>query len=950
MSQLLNKMLNIVFVNINGCNSNLNPFMTSLYASNIIFDILVLIETKLSNESQHLYDIPNFNHTSLYRNNYGGGIRVYYKQTINITVIEKYTQLFETHESLFVKIMPNKVEKFIIGCIYRPPNKSVHDFNTFLEEELFCDQMILESKCLLIGDFNINIDSSANVSYQTQNFCNIMESNDYNQCVHDLTRIDYNTRLPTTLLDHAWVNFYNVQSAEVLDFPPSDHLPIMVTLKLKEDTNIFSIKTRNYSQHNILLFTQQLDQIFNSYSINHTDSIDDEFERLENFLISIVNRFFPFTTKQMSLKRLSMPWLNPILINLINKKHKLFIALKKGYVNYNYFKAYTEILKLVLVNAKRNYFTHEFEKYNKSSKKTWETINKLYGKDKKSQPRLLTLDNGEEITDEEQIATLFNQYFANVASQAQANIDQPHQSYDHLIEFNNRSIFLAPTTPYEIESLIKGLSTKKNAQDPSSRFLKLCSAYISVILSDLFDLCLEQGVYPKRLKYARITPVFKSGKRQLISNYRPISVLSSINKIFEKLLFKRFSEFFELCGTISDNQFGFVKSRDTQQAALHLITSILPVYETNECAAVLFLDFSRAFDTIDRDRLLFKAYRHGIRGLAYDILKSYLSDRYHYTCINLKKSSLLINQIGVPQGSCMGPLLFILYINDLINLINNALTILFADDTTVAIKNKNMRVLQARLNFAAYKINDWCKHNKLILNAKKTKVMYFNAKNNEIPVVKIDNNIIETVQQYKYLGFLLDNRLRHSFHVSKVIAKLKSLKYVSKKISSYMTISSAKAFYYSLVFSHLKYGILVWGGTMDTLGFRTLELLQNKIILNLFGKNLNTQNKQTIYKNMKILKLSDIYKTSACMAIYNCLQNNYLPSLRNTIIGLIRNHPHLTRNRRNFRLPMPRLMAIKLNIVYQALKCWNTTDPDIRNSQSPKEFKRKLIEPIFNGY
>ena len=306
--------------------------------------------------------------------------------------------------------------------------------------------------------------------------------------------------------------------------------------------------------------------------------------------------------------------------------------------------------------------------------------------------------------------------------------------------------------------------------------------------------------------------------------------------------------------------------------------------------------------------------------------------------------------MGVPQGSCLGPLLFNLYINDIHNLLKNVLTILFADDSTVLIKSNSVTNLAFKLNCILYKIHDWCNCNKLSLNVNKTKVMVFNSKNKQLPRVTLNSNDVEVVTRYKYLGFILDNSLRHTYHIHKLISKMKQYRAITFKINKYFNLDTAKKFYYSMIHSQFCYGTIIWAGTVKTANFKVLKTLQNRIIKNLFSRHLAHIPVNSIYKQLKILKVEDIYKLKTCLTMYRCLNLGFLPYVHDIITKLVRNHVYDTRYGRDFLMPIPSVKSIELNLIYQIIKAWNELDISIRTSQNVIAFKRKLINKIFESY
>ena len=356
-------------------------------------------------------------------------------------------------ELIMYKIFGN----LYVGCIYRPPRCSVAEFNNYLENELFCDRNLVTSRCILLGDFNINIDTSKYHDHQTRNYLNIMKSNSFEQYVNDLTRCNYSTSLPLSLLDHVWANFGQDPEAKILDCMPSDHFAIYFTFKIKMENYILKVKFRDFGVENVAKFKDSLGETFSTYAVNSNTNVEHEFDRFVAFLTKILNKYFPLRTKQISCKRLRMPWLNRDVIGLINKKHKLFVALKQGYITSIYYKAYTKLLKQLIDRLKQNYFKSQFTMYHNNQQKTWQVINNICGKGKKQQITIIQTSDGRQVTNNKTIASEFNTYFASLPVSVQNNLDKFYQNYDHLVPFNDKSIFFFPIKPSELKQIIKRL-------------------------------------------------------------------------------------------------------------------------------------------------------------------------------------------------------------------------------------------------------------------------------------------------------------------------------------------------------------------------------------------------------------------------------------------------------------------------------------------------------------
>ena len=913
----------------------------------------MLCETWLNNKNESLCDIEGYKSISVNRENRrGGGVRLYYRNNIQVVKLDELSGIFDTHEALFTRVTISQAFCFNIGCVYRPPSLSLQNFNDYLENTLLTDDNIINNKCIIMGDFNIRLNQLNNIAlpYLHTNFLDIMTENNFKQYINTPTHIA-NDGQAISLLDLAFCNFFRDCRSCVIDEIVTDHYPVLFSFPLKVENQLKNIKFRDFSDENLAKFMNAKEQLFASYNVNSNANANINMHDFIVWLIGIVNTYFPIKTKKLTRKRAMQPWLTANALTFINKKHKLFRLVKNGQYPYCVFKAYCKVLKFYLEQLKKNYYNSKFKNFQRNSKKMWDTINIILGRGKKDNIRTLKKDNGEVISDNGMIAQEFNSFFHSIPHETQSRLKQASSDYTHLVEPNNKSMFMHRIQSEEIVSIINQLDTNKSLSDIPTKFLKLIKFEISQQLSILLNECIKQGVYPDILKIARIVPVHKGGNSQLVNNFRPISILPVLNKIFEKLIYNRLLSFFNDCNILSDNQFGFRKFRDTQQATLKLINYLSPILGSDEIAACVFLDFSKAFDTVDHKILLDKLYRYGVRGLPLKLLHSYLDHRKQYVNIDKKESSHLDCKIGVPQGSVLGPLLFILYTNDLNFLIDTLFMIMFADDTSLVIKSYSADILHMYLTYVLNKILDWCNFNKLSLNKDKTKIMYITNKKIVFRDVYIDGTKIEIVKLYRYLGFLIDDKLTHKHHIDSIIAKLRRFKYISYKIRPFMTIEAAKSFYYGLIFSILCYGTLVWGGTLDTAGFSKLQSLQNSIIFNLFSlPDESKANVNVVYKRQALLQVTDLYKLKAILAVYEVLNNGALSFLYDNLQQQLQNHVYNTRNSQNFRLPFPRSRAIKLNFMYKAILLWNNLPFELRCSPHSKQLNKALKKYYLDSY
>ena len=375
----------------------------------------------------------------------------------------------------------------------------------------------------------------------------------------------------------------------------------------------------------------------------------------------------------------------------------------------------------------------------------------------------------------------------------------------------SNSIYLAPTSSTEISQIIDDLKVKATADINVASIKKANNNVIkfSEVIADIINRSILEGVFPSKLKNAKVVPVHKVD----IENYRPISLLSAFSKIFEKVMYARVYDFLSHNNILNENQFGFRRGRSCEQALLTAQNEILKSLSKKQMSLLLLIDFSKAFDMVDHDILLNKLNNYGIRGIANYWFKSYLSDRTQYVTINGRKSSNREMQYGVPQGSILGPLLFIIYINDVPNICENCTFILYADDANILISGRNIAEIENIFNSLAKKLEIWVSTNGLALNLKKTNYMIFSSsKIHAMPFKpKLYQYDLERKSSSRFLGVIISEQLTWNEHILAIKAKMSRYVGILYKLKNILPFSARKNIFHSFVQSHLNYCSLVWG-------------------------------------------------------------------------------------------------------------------------------------------
>ena len=681
----------------------------------------------------------------------------------------------------------------------------------------------------------------------------------------------------------------------------SDHLPCIANLCISEYTKQQQkyVKTRVINDTAINSFRDELSDIDISSLLNANLATDPntDYEKFENIITKTYDRHFPEKcVKFNKYKHKRSNWITSGILKSIEFRDKLYKRLKMcspenseyELLKYN-LKIYNGYLNRCIRTAKKEFYHNEFNKYKNDIRKTWDTLKEIINKKTfKSDFPSCFVHEGVEITDTKNIADKFNEYFTEIGPKLAKSINTankaPFNSY--LTTHCPASFNFSYTKPDDIEKIIRNLRPKSSAgcDNISTKLLKEIENVVSRPLSIIINQSLCTGIFPDKLKKAKVIPLYKKDDNKLFGNYRPISLLSSISKIFERVAFNQLYDYFSSNGLLYESQYGFRKLHSTELAALEFTDRISQEMDAKKIPFSIFLDLSKAFDTLDHNVLLSKLNYYGIKDTALDWFKSYLTNRTQYVDCNGISSSIREIETGVPQGSILGPLLFIIYMNDIHTVSDNLNFILYADDTTLSSPmcsftrgcDGNIDIVSTLINSELNKIADWLAVNKLSLNVQKTKFMIFHYRQrvlteNDIPCLMINNTLIERVTEFNFLGLTVNEYMNWNSHTQKIANKISRTLGVMNRLKRYLPISAMKLMYDSLILSHLQFGITSWGFEWDR-----ISKLQKRALRIMTNSKYNAHT-DPLFKRLHLLKVNDIFDVQ-CLKFWYKFVNKKLPN------------------------------------------------------------------------
>uniref|UniRef100_A0A3Q2ZQH6 Reverse transcriptase domain-containing protein n=1 Tax=Kryptolebias marmoratus TaxID=37003 RepID=A0A3Q2ZQH6_KRYMA len=644
------------------------------------------------------------------------------------------------------------------------------------------------------------------------------------------------------------------------------------------------------------------------------------------------------------------PWMTKGLRNACKKKNNLYSCFLKLRTkeSEDKYKKYKNKLVWIIRKHKKEYYSDLLDKSKSDMKATWQIMNSVLKNKAKSGISQYFVKDDNEIYDQHEIVNEFNNYFVNVGPSLAAKIPIV-KTVSHTVMGCTESIFLDGTDKEEIMNIVKNFANKRSKDwvDMDMMFVKEIMGCVIEPFTYICNLSFSTGIFPDNMKTAKVIPLYKSGEKCMFTNYRPISLLPQFSKILEKLFVTRLDQFIDKQNILNNNQYGFRANKSTSMALMDLIEQITTAVDQKQCCVSIYVDLKKAFDTIDHNILLEKLNKYGIRGPVLQWVSSYLSNRKQFVQINDIRSELCGITCGVPQGSVLGPKLFILYVNDLVNVSGLLKCVLFADDTTFICLGEDIEQMLEMMQTEFVKIQTWFKVNKLSLNIDKTNYMIFSNKKRTVNgTFKVDGIEICRVSEVKFLGVIIDEKLTWRAHIDYLRTKISRSIAVLHKVKDIFNDKALFILYNAIIVPHLIYCIEVWGNACKTIT-NPIFILQKRAVRIITRKHYYHPS-NILFQELGLLKFYELVDYYVLQIMYKAHKNILPMNIQLNFVKRISNYN--LKGLEIFIKPKIRTNLKDKCTSVRGVRLWNGLDYDYKNAGSINSFKRMIKVHLLKNY
>ena len=882
---------------------------------------------KLSNEYTLIRNDRNwldYNNTHIKK---GGGVATYIRNNLNFseTSHSHFNTSNITIESQWISINQKNSKLILIGNVYRPPQGDIDEFIQTIETILTTIDLS-KTELYIMGDINIDFNDKKHPA--TKKLSSFIKPYGLNQIIKNTTRY---SKDKNSIIDVFITNSNYISNSGVCDANISDHQMILLTRKkIKIPKKKCTFIGRSYRNYNKDDFQNSLREA-NWESFDALNDVTAKWDILIDKINGLIDARCPL--KRYKVKQEKEPWITPPLLELIKDKDKaLKKAKRKNKENlWNEAKRLRNDCTKRLRNARADYIKENLENSQGNSKRFWKNIQNVLPNNKNKTSDTFDLYDLENDVPVEHNGTadFINNFFTNIGPKlAMKNNDVWNFNGNHTDVILND----IETNIEEIVRLCNNININKSSciEYLSAEILRDAFLAIPGKITDLFNSSFMTSELPKSWKVAKVTPLQKPGSKKDVSNLRPVSLLPLPSKLIEKIVHNRIYTHCNTNKLLDDRQGGFRPNYSTTSTTAYFVNDLYKAMNDKDVSLAVFIDAMKAFDTVNHEILLKKLKHFGIIGKNFEWIKNYLTERKQCTMANDLISNEKLITCGVPQGSVCGPLLFLLYINDITSSLKHCKVSLYADDTVLYITHKDIQTATRLLQYDLDSLNYWCKRNKVTINCKKTKYCIFGMRstikksNNIDTIISLNDITLDRVCSYKYLGFILDERLSFNKHISELCKILTHKLYLLAKIRKYLTRNACVTVFKSMILSLIEYGDVIYEGTSAS----NLDDISK-----LFYRGLRI----CCQSNVKILKgeLCDLCRISPL----EIRREVHLLLFMHKQLGkeeLLKTHSVNTRLQQGpvFKLYKPNNEKSKQNILYRGAILWN----DLTAENRKKDF------------
>ena len=868
--------------------------------------------------------------------------------------------------------------------IYRPNNHN--ELSTGAQTDSFLNQLetcldFLEKynkPVIFAGDMNLDLLKSNDINDSSTKLLDLFLVYGYIQTISKASRITNNGNT-YSLIDNFFVKdmIDKLDNNFVIANDISDHFPIIstYTLSKNKDKPTPPPLKRIMNEANYIAFSNSLGQISWQEVLNNDcpnasyDLFYDIFNQKYNLHFPLVQPFRNVNTKPIN------PFMSKGLLKCRNKKIYLgnISRISVNNADKQYYIIYINTYNCTLRTSKKLYYRRELAKAGGDSRRMWEILKEVTGLKKKSTNIDQLIVNQQELNSNIEIANAFNAHFSSIGRNLTPLIPVTDKLFSSFLPPpSNRTFFLAPITPDTMLNYILAIKPKKSKDDNdfSMELLHKVAPHIAIPLAHIYNCSVQTGIFPENMKISRIIPIFKSGDPLDPDNYRSIFMINIFSKVVEKIIAERLSEFLESNNFFNLKQFGFRPHVSTNHAVLSIVNNISQKLNENKFVIAVFLDIRKCFDMINHEILYSKLYNAGVRGVALNWFKSYFAGRKQRVHVNGTSSDNLCDIIiGVLQGSILGVLLFLVFINDIGSATEKLLSFLYADDNTCLCSADSLTELKKTTNDELGKLISWYNANKLLIHPGKTKTILFNPNrtnlnlNNDYlgqPYIEIFinmNNLNECdvtkitplrlipnsdEKSARLLGIQIDAKLDLKYHFELLHRKVSRAIFCLNQMKHILDKQHLKLLYNSYIKSHIEYCCNIFCLANKSY-IKPILLLQKRAIRIICGANYRDHT-QPLFKYERILPINELIKFNTFKFMFD-YRNDFIPSIFHGTWQSC-NSP---RFRNDFKLSHANSMRLKNHHPLFAFpSMWNQIDRtlNLKNLVGKKEFRQTLFNHL----